>query len=104
MNIWLIIGIVGLGTYLIRLSFIGVLGKVGVPGYIERPLRFVAPAVLAAIAIPELVAPAGTVDIGFDNLRLIAGIIAIVVAWKVRSMGPTIVAGMVSLWLLDWLF
>ena len=104
MNIWLIIGIVGLGTYLIRLSFIGVLGKVGVPRYIERPLRFVAPAVLAAIAIPELVAPAGTVDIGFDNLRLIAGIIAIVVAWKVRSMGPTIVAGMVSLWLLDWLF
>ena len=104
MNIWSIIVIIGVGTYLIRWSFIGVLGKVGVPAYIERPLRFVAPAVLAAIAIPELVAPAGSIDIGFDNLRLVAGLIAIAVAWKTRAMGPTIVAGMLSLWLLDWLF
>jgi len=104
MNPWLIILIVGLATYVIRLSFIGILGKVGVPAYIERPLRFVAPAVLAAIAIPAFVAPAGTIDIGFDNLRLVAGLIAIAVAWKTRSMGPTIVAGMVSLWLLDWVF
>lgn len=104
MNIWLIIVIIGLGTYLIRLSFIGVLGKVGVPSYVERPLRFVAPAVLAAIALPQLVAPAGSVDIGFGNLRLVAGVVAIMVAWKTRSMGPTIVAGMVTLWLLDWLF
>ena len=104
MNPWLIILIVGVATYLIRLSFIGILSKVGVPAYIERPLRFVAPAVLAAIAIPELVAPAGTIDIGLDNLRLVAGIIAIAVAWKTRSMGPTIAAGMVSLWLLDWMF
>lgn len=104
MSIWVIIVIVGLATYLIRLSFIGILGRVGVPAYIERPLRFVAPAVLAAIAIPELVAPAGTIDLTFDNLRLVAGIIAIAVAWKTRAMGPTIAAGMVSLWLLDWVF
>ena len=104
MNIWVIIFVVGLTTYLIRWSFIGVLGRIGVPAYIERPLRFVAPAVLAAIAIPELVAPAGTIDIGFANLRLVAGLIAVAVAWKTRAMGPTIVAGMLSLWLLDWLF
>ncbi len=104
MSLWLIIAIIGLGTYLIRLSFIGILGRVGVPGYIERPLRFVAPAVLAAIAVPELVAPEGTVAIGFDNLRLVAGIIAVAAAWKLRSMGPTIVAGMLSLWVLDWWF
>jgi len=101
---WVIIVIVGLATYLIRLSFVGILGRVGVPPYIERPLRFVAPAVLAAIAIPELVAPAGTIDITIDNLRLIAGVIAIAVAWQTRAMGPTIAAGMVSLWILDLVF
>jgi branched-subunit amino acid transport protein len=103
-NIWVIIVIIGLVTYLIRWSFIGVLGKVGVPAFVERPLRFVAPAVLAAIAIPGLMAPTGTIDISFDNLRLVAGLIAVAVAWKTRAMGPTIVAGMLSLWLLDWLF
>jgi len=102
-NPWLILVVVGLGTYIARLSFIGILGKVGVPSYIERPLRFVAPAVLAAIAIPQLVAPSGSIDAGFGNLRLVAGLIAIGVAWKTRAIGPTIIVGMVSLWVLDYL-
>lgn len=104
MNPWLIVIIVGLGTYLTRFSFIGILGDREIPTYITRPLRLVAPAVLAAIAIPELVAPADVVDISFGNLRLFAGFIAMVVAAKTRSIGWTITAGMVSLWLLDWVF
>lgn len=104
MSPWLIVLLVGLGTYVTRLSFIGILGDKEIPTYIERPLRLVAPAAIAAIAIPELVAPAGTVDVSFDNLRLFAGLIAIVVAWKTRSIGWTIASGMTSLWLLDWLF
>lgn len=104
MSPWLIVVLVGLGTYLTRLSFIGILGAKEIPTYIERPLRLVAPAAIAAIAIPELVAPADVVDISFDNLRLLAGLIAIVVAWRTRSIGWTIASGMTSLWLLDWLF
>ena len=103
MSPWLIIIFVGLGTYLTRLSFIGIFGNREIPAYVERPLRLVAPAVLAAIAIPELVAPDGEVFVSFDNLRLLAGLIAIVVAWRTRSIGWTIGVGMGSLWLLDWL-
>lgn len=103
MNPWLIVVIVGLGTYLTRLSFIGIFGDREIPTYVERPLRLVAPAVLAAIAVPELVAPQGEVFVSFDNLRLLAGMVAVVVAWKTRSIGWTIGVGMVSLWLLDWL-
>ena len=103
MSPWLIIIFVGMGTYLTRLSFIGIFGNREIPTYVERPLRLVAPAVLAAIAIPELVAPEGEVFFSFDNLRLLAGLIAIVVAWRTRSIGWTIGVGMGSLWLLDWL-
>ena len=103
MSPWVIVIIVGIGTYLTRLSFIGILGTRGVPTYVERPLRLVAPAVIAAIAIPELVAPEGEVFISFDNLRLLAGLVATVVAWKTRSIGWTIGVGLVSLWILDWL-
>ena len=103
MSPWLIVVFVGLGTYLTRRSFIGILGDREIPTYVERPLRLVAPAVLAAIAIPGLVAPGGEVSISFDNLRLLAGVIAIVAAWKTRSIGWTIGVGMVSLWILDWL-
>ena len=103
MSPWVIVIIVGIGTYLTRLSFIGILGTREVPTYVERPLRLVAPAVIAAIAIPELVAPEGEVFISFDNLRLLAGLVATVVAWKTRSIGWTIGVGLVSLWILDWL-
>jgi len=102
MSSWLIVIAVGLGTYLTRLSFVGILGDRDIPAYVERPLRLVAPAVIAAIAVPEVVAPTGSVDFGLDNLRLFAGLIAVGVAWKTRSMGWTIGVGMASLWLLDW--
>ena len=103
MSPWLIVVFVGIGTYLTRLSFIGILGDREIPAYVERPLRLVAPAVLAAIAVPALVAPEGEVFFSFDNLRLLAGVIATIVAWKTRSIGWTIGVGMVSLWVLDWL-
>lgn len=104
MSPWVIVLIVGIGTYLIRLSFVGILGDREIPTAVERPLRLVAPAVIAAIAIPELVAPVDAIDISFGNLRLLAGLVAIVVAWKTRSIGWTIAAGMASLWLLDWIW
>lgn len=103
MNPWLIVVLVGIGTYLTRLSFVGILGDREIPAFVERPLRLVAPAVIAAIAIPEVVAPDGEVFISFDNLRLLAGVVALGVAWKTRSIGWTIGLGMASLWLLDWL-
>ncbi len=103
MSPWLIVIVVGAGTYLTRLSFIGILGDREIPSYVERPLRLVAPAVIAAIAIPELVAPDGDVFVSLDNLRQLAGIVAIAAAWKTRSLGWTIAVGMVSLWVLDWL-
>ncbi len=103
MSPWLIVILVGIGTYLTRLSFIGILGDREIPTYVERPLRLVAPAVLAAIAVPALVARQGEVFVSVDNLRLLAGIVAMAVAWKSRSIGWTIGVGMVSLWILDWL-
>ena len=103
MNPWLIIAIIGLGTYLMRLSFIGVLGRRGVPPVMEAPLRYVAPAVLAAISIPAIVAPSGPVDLTPANLRLVAAILAGGVAWKTRNMGLTILVGLVALGVLDYL-
>ena len=104
MSPWLIIAIIGVGTYLTRLSFIGILGRRGVPEVLEAPLRYVAPAVLAALAIPAIVAPAGgPVDLTFGNLRFVAAILAGAVAWKTRNIGLTILVGLGTLGILDYL-
>ena len=102
---WVAVGIIGLGTYLTRLSFIGAFGEREMPGWMERPLRFVAPAVMGAIVLPAVVLPAGVIEfLPAANPRFAAGVIAAAVAYKWRNVSLVIAVGMGSLWALDWLF
>lgn len=93
-SFWLTMIAVGILTFGIRLSFIVILDRWQPPDIIQRSLRFVPVAVLTAIIVPELVMPGGRVDISIGNLRLLAGIVAILVAWKTKNIVWTIIAGM----------
>ena len=97
----LMISVIGVGTYLLRLSFIGVLGERTVPEGVQRSLRFIAPSVLAAIVLPALVRPEGAIDLTPENLRLLAGVAAGVVAWRTKNVVLTTLAGLGVLWILD---
>lgn len=98
-SLWLIIVAVGLGTFLIRFSFIWVLGRGKVHPTLQRLLQFVPPAVLAALIMPSfIISPQGVVSL--SNARLWAGLIAALVAWKTKSVVLTIVTGLVVLWVL----
>ncbi len=101
MKIWLIILAGGLLTYLIRLFFILVYGRMKMPELMRRALRFIPPAVLSAIIFPELFIRAGRMDITGANPRLWAGLLAALVAWKTRNAVLTIVTGMGVLLLLQ---
>lgn len=103
MTLWLTLLCMGLVTYAIRLSLIGVLGDWQVPPLITRALRFVPPAVLSAIILPELLRPDDTLDLSLTNTRLLAGLLAALVAWRTKNVLATIAVGMVTLWLLQWL-
>ena len=104
MTTWLIILCMGIVTYAIRLAPIVLLGRIEMPPIILRALRFVPPAVLSAIFFPELLRPAGSLDVSLGNARLIAGILAAVIAWRTRNVLATIAAGMVVLWVLTTAF
>ena len=69
---------------------------VGHPG-----LRFIPPAVLAAIAAPAFLLVDDAIDVTTDNLRLFAGLLAYLVAWRTKSVLWTIISGMVALWILQ---
>ena len=100
MMTWLIMACMGIVTYLIRLSVIAAIGRFNVPPLVQRALRFVPPAVLSAIIFPELLRPGGTFDLSLGNLRLLAGVLAALVAWRTRNVLLTIGVGMAALWLL----
>lgn len=91
----------GLITYLLRLVPFIMAGRRELPPRLVDALRYVPAAVLSAIVAPELFMPQGTLDISLGNERLIAGLVAIVVAWRTRNILLTIVVGMVVLWLLQ---
>ena len=87
-----------------RYSFIYLLGRFELPETLRRALRFVPPAVLSAIVLPELVVRSGQIDVSLTNFRLLAGVAAVLVAWKTKNTLLTIVAGMVVLLLLEFIF
>ena len=101
MALWLTVLIQGVITFALRFSLIGALGKVTLPPLLIRGLRYVPPAVLTAIIVPELVLPDGTLDVSLGNARLLAGVLAALVAWRTKSVIYTVVVGMVALWILN---
>jgi branched-subunit amino acid transport protein len=103
MNIWLVFVLGGLLTFGMRFSFIYLLGRYEVPETIRRALRFVPPAVLSAIVVPELFVRSGEIQVSLANYRLLAGMLAVLVAWRTKNTLLTILAGMLALVLLEWL-
>ncbi len=99
--LWLLILGMGLITYALRLSLIVLLHRVAVPPLVTEALRYVPPAVLSAIILPELFHPDVPNLLPFVNIRLIAGLVAIFVAWRTRNAILTIGVGMASLWVLQ---
>jgi branched-subunit amino acid transport protein len=105
MNIWLVFLLGGLLTFGMRFVFIYLLGRFEIPETMRRALRFVPPAVLSAIVFPELmIRSSGQIDLSLTNFRLLAGIVAVLVAWRTKNTLLTILAGMVALLLLQFAF
>ena len=104
MNIWLVMVLGGLVTFLTRFSFIYLFGKFHIPETVRKALHYVPPAVLSAIVFPELLLREGMWDLSLGNFRLLAGLVAVLVAWASRNTLVTILAGMAALFLLQFLF
>jgi len=103
MNLWLVMILSGMATYATRLSFILLWERLTIPELLRRALRFVPVAVLTAIIFPEVLTPAGSLDVSLGNPRLLAGMLAVIVAWRTKNIVWTIVAGMLALWGLKFL-
>lgn len=102
-EIWLIILLAGLLTYATRLSFIATAGRWQPPGWFLRALRYVPPAVLSAIILPEMLVRDGQVIVPWTNPRLLAGLLAVFIAWRTRNAFMTILAGMLALYAAQYL-
>ncbi|MBR2655377.1 AzlD domain-containing protein [Yoonia sp.] len=101
-EIWLIIALLGAGTFLIRFSFLGLIGDRPMPAIVLKLLRFTPVAVLPGMVAPLVLWPAATGGVP-DPARLIAAIVTVAVGIWTRNAIWAIAAGISTLYLALWL-
>nr|WP_111297638.1 AzlD domain-containing protein [Paracoccus saliphilus] len=96
LQIWTIIVVLGIGTYLIRWSFLGALGDRDLPGWMLRMLRYTPVAVLPALVAPLVMWPAATGG-NPDPARLAAATATVAVGVMTKNVMLAILAGGITL-------
>ena len=81
-------------TFGVRYPVLAIVGKINLPEPVFRALKYVPVAVLTAIVFPEVLMPDETLNLSPDNSYMIGAIVAVLVAWRTRSLLWTIVTGM----------
>ncbi len=89
------------GTFLLRIVPLAVLTRVSFPGWLERWLRLIPGAVLAASLAQALLVQEGRIAFSATNVSLLAAVPAFAVAWRTRSVILTMLAGMAAYALLQ---
>ena len=95
-DIWIVIALLGIGTFLIRFSFLGIIGDRPLPEWVLRILRFTPVAVLPGLVAPQVIWPNATAG-QFDPLRFTVAVIVLLVGVRTRKIVPAILAGAVVL-------
>ncbi len=90
-RVWLVVAVVGLGTLAARGSFLLVAERSqGVSRRVERVLRMIPPAALAAIVGLQLADPDGSTGL---VARLVAAGVATVITWRWANLALALVVG-----------
>ena len=101
-QIWTVILGLALGTYLIRFSFLGLIGNRRLPEWVLRHLRYTAVAVLPGLVAPLVLWPAANGGTP-EPARLAAAAVTLGVGIIGRNVLAAIVAGAVTLYGGLWL-
>lgn len=101
-TVWTIIVVLGLGTFLIRFSFLGLIGSRPMPRWALRLLRYTPMAILPGIVAPLVLFPAAT-DGQFDPARGAAALVALTVGVVTRNTLAAILLGGATLYMMLWL-
>ncbi|MEP0960620.1 MAG: AzlD domain-containing protein [Roseobacter sp.] len=96
-QLWIVILGLGLGSFLLRFAFLGLVGSREMPAWFLRHLRYTAVAILPALVAPQVVWPAATAG-ELDPARLLAALVTLSVGLITRNVFAAIFSGAVTLY------
>ncbi len=100
-EIWMIIIVMGVGTFLIRFSFLGLIGDRPMPIFVLRLLRYTPVAVLPGMVAPLVLWPAAA-DGQFDPVRVLAALATVLIGVWTRNVLWSIIGGAVTFYAGTW--
>jgi len=101
-QIWGIIVAMGIGTFLIRFSFLGLIGSRPMPPWVIRHLRYTSVAILPGLVAPLVLWPSAT-DGQPDPARLAAAAVTVVVGYWTKGVVIAMVSGAATLYGVQYL-
>lgn len=101
-QIWTVIAGLALGTFLIRFSFLGLVGDRKLPRWLLRLLRYTPVAVLPGLVAPLVLWPEATGGTP-DPARLAAAAVTLAVGFGTRNTLLGILGGALTLYGMLWL-
>ena len=103
LEIWSVIIVLGFGTFLIRFSFLGLLGGRDLPPWLLRHLRYTAVGVMPALIAPLILWPQATGG-DPDPARMGAAAATLAIGVLTKNVILSIFAGMATLYGLMFVF
>lgn len=97
-NILLISFFMGLVTYIPRWFPLAFLSKRRLPGWFTTWLDFIPVSILSALVVPALVTSGEPRHLDILRPELFVAVPTLIIALKTRSLGITVVAGMLLFW------
>ncbi|MEM9438007.1 MAG: AzlD domain-containing protein [Pseudomonadota bacterium] len=101
-EIWAVIVGLGVGSFAMRFSFLGLVGDRNLPPWFLRHLRYTAVAVLPGLVAPAVIWPAATGG-DPDPARLSAALMTCVAGYYSRNVMIAVIAGALTLYGMLWL-
>ena len=101
-QIWSIIAVLAVATFLIRFSFLGLIGDRPMPPLVLRLLRYTPVTVLPAMVAPLVIWPDATGGV-FDPLRVLVAAVTVATGMITRHVMWSIAAGGLTFALGLWL-
>jgi branched-subunit amino acid transport protein len=101
-QVWIIIVVLGIGTFLIRFSFLGLIGDREMPDWVLRHLRYTPVAILPGLVAPLVLWPQATGG-DPDPARIAAAAVTVFIGYRFKVVTRAMLAGAFTLFAVQWL-
>ena len=100
MKIWVLIIGMGIVTYVPRMMPLLLFSQKKLPSWLESWLRYIPVGIFSALVFPAIFIKNQMFAVSINNIELISSIIVFAIAFKTRSLGLSVIFGIISYWIL----